>query len=82
MALSLYAVNEGYLDDVTIGNVVAFEAEMHEHARGSHKAAIDAINAKPEYSDENIASLKKIVESYRQTSTLITASEEKAPAKK
>ena len=73
MALSLYAVNEGYLDDVAIGNVVAFEAELHEHARGSHKAAMDAINAKPEFNDENVASLKKIVESYRQTSTLITA---------
>ena len=82
MALSLYAVNEGHLDDVAIGNVVAFETELHEHARGSHKAAIDAINAKPEFSDENVASLKKIVESYRQTSTLITASEEKAPEKK
>jgi F-type H+-transporting ATPase subunit alpha len=78
MALSLYAVNEGFLDDVQIGNVVAFEAELHEHARGSHKAAIDAINAKPEFNDENVASLKKIVESYRQTSTLITVSEEKA----
>jgi hypothetical protein len=81
MALSLYAVNEGYLDDVTIGNVVAFEAELHEHARGSHKAAMDALNAKPEHNDETVASLKKIVESYRQTSTLITVSEEKEKAK-
>jgi len=81
MALSLYAVNEGYLDDVVIGNVVAFETELHEHARGSHKAAMDAINAKPEHNDETVASMKKIVESYRQTSTLITASESKEPAK-
>jgi F-type H+-transporting ATPase subunit alpha len=82
MALSLYAVNEGYLDDVVIGNVVAFETELHEHARGSHKAAIDAINAKPEFNDENVASLKKIVESYRQMSTLVTPSEPKEAAKK
>ena len=73
MALSLYAVNEGFLDDVPIGNVVAFETELHEFARGTHKEAIDSINKNPDYNDDVIASLKKIVEGYRQTSSLVVA---------
>jgi F-type H+-transporting ATPase subunit alpha len=68
MALTLYAVNEGFVDDVPVEKVVEFETEMHAFARQSHKAALDAINAKPEYSDEVVASLKKIVEAYKKGS--------------
>src|SRR5262252_944792 len=68
MALSLYAVNEGYLDDVPVEKVVEFETEMHAYGRQSHKAALDAINAKPEYNDEVVASLKKVVEGYKKNS--------------
>src|SRR6516225_5578130 len=68
MALSLYAVNEGYLDDVPVEKVVEFETEMHAYGRQSHKAALDAINAKPEYNDDVVASLKKVVEGYKKNS--------------
>jgi F-type H+-transporting ATPase subunit alpha len=93
MALSLYAVNEGYIDDVPVEKVVEFETEMHAFARQSHKAALDAINAKPEYNDDVVASLKKIVEGYKKTSgyggvsapsqeTKAAGDAAKAPAKK
>src|ERR1700741_819435 len=49
MALSLYAVNEGYFDDVPATKVVDFEAALHAFARGSYKSVLDGINAKPEY---------------------------------
>jgi F-type H+-transporting ATPase subunit alpha len=68
MALSLYAVNEGYIDDVPVEKVVEFETEMHAFARQNHKAALDAINAKPEYNDDVVGSLKKIVEGYKKNS--------------
>jgi F-type H+-transporting ATPase subunit alpha len=82
MALSLYAVNEGYVDDVPVDKVVEFEAEMHAFARGSHKAVLDAINAKPEYNDEVVASLKKVVEAYKKTSTYGSTSAPKQEAEK
>ena len=31
MALSIYAVNEGYLDDVPVSKILAFEAGLHAH---------------------------------------------------
>jgi len=69
MALSLYAVNEGYLDDVPANKIVDFEAGLHAFARANSKAALDAINAKPEYNDANVGELKKIVETFKKTGT-------------
>jgi F-type H+-transporting ATPase subunit alpha len=69
MALSLYAVNEGYLDDVPANKVVDFEAGLHAFARASHKGVLDAINAKPEYSDAVVADMKAIVEAFKKTGT-------------
>ena len=69
MALSLFAVNEGFLDDVDVNKVVAFEEALHAFARASHKSELDAINAKPEYSDQAVADMKKIIEAFKKTGT-------------
>ena len=70
-----------------VEKVVEFESEMHAFARQNHKAALDAINAKPDYNDEVVASLKKMVEAYKKGSGyggVSTAGGDaaKAPAKK
>ncbi len=67
MAVSLYAVNEGYLDDVEVGNVVAFEAALHAHVRDKFSDLLDQINASGEYNDEIEASLKKAVEDFQRS---------------
>ena len=67
MAISLYAVNEGYLDDVEVGNVVAFEAALHAHVRDKFSDLLDQINASGEYNDEIEASLKKAVEDFKRS---------------
>jgi F-type H+-transporting ATPase subunit alpha len=69
MALTLYAVNEGFIDDVPVNKVVDFEAGLHAFARANSKAALDAINAKPEYNDANVGELKKIIEAFKKTGT-------------
>ena len=69
MALSLFAVNEGYLDEVPANKVVDFEAGLHAFARGNYKAVLDGINAQPEYSDANVAEMKKILEAFKKTGT-------------
>ncbi|MCZ6517192.1 MAG: F0F1 ATP synthase subunit alpha [Gammaproteobacteria bacterium] len=67
MAVSLYAVNEGYLDDVEVGNVVAFEAALHAHVRDKFSDLLDQINASGDYNDEIEASLKKAVEDFKRS---------------
>jgi F-type H+-transporting ATPase subunit alpha len=66
MALSIYAVNSGYMDNVPLNKVVAFEAGMQGFALSSHKADLDAINAEPVLKKHE-ATLKKIVENFVAT---------------
>jgi F-type H+-transporting ATPase subunit alpha len=63
MALSIYAVNNGYMDKVEIKKVVDFESALQGYANSSHKASLDAINAKPVLK-EHEATLKKIIEDF------------------
>jgi len=51
MAVSLFAVNEGYLDDVAVNKVVDFEAAMHSYMRSSQGALLDKINKETSYDD-------------------------------
>jgi F-type H+/Na+-transporting ATPase subunit alpha len=69
MALSIYAVNNGYMDKVEIKKVGAFEAALQAFAKTSYKQALDAINANPVLSAENETALKKICEDFVATGT-------------
>jgi F-type H+-transporting ATPase subunit alpha len=67
MALSIYAVNNGYMDKVDLKKITDFEAALLEHAKTEHKAVLDGINANPKFSKENEAALKKIIEEFVAT---------------
>ncbi|HHJ17235.1 MAG TPA: F0F1 ATP synthase subunit alpha [Gammaproteobacteria bacterium] len=64
MALSLFAANEGYLDDVEVNKIVAFESALLAHFKSSFGSDMDAINANPDYNDEVEAKLRNIVEDF------------------
>ena len=66
MALSIYAVNNGYMDQVALNKVVAFENALQAFAKTSHKADLDAINAEPVLKKHE-GTLKKIVEDFVAT---------------
>jgi F-type H+-transporting ATPase subunit alpha len=40
MAATLFAVNKGYVDDVDLKKVLAFEHGLHQHLRSSHAALL------------------------------------------
>ena len=69
MAVSLYAANEGYLDDVDAEKVVDFEAGLLASFRDNHQKLIDNINASGDYSEKIEAGLKKAVEEFKETGT-------------
>jgi F-type H+/Na+-transporting ATPase subunit alpha len=69
MALSIYAVNNGFMDKVELKKVVAFEAALQAFAHTNYQATLDAINAQPKLSKENEAALKKCVEDFMATGT-------------
>ena len=64
MAFSLFAVNEGYLDDVDIKKVVPFEQSMQAHLRSSHGKLLDEINKNPDYNDEVVAKMKAAMDDF------------------
>src|ERR1700726_4831912 len=66
MALSIYAVNNGYMDKVERTKVVDFEAALQNFARTSHRATLQAINDHPVLKQHE-ASLKKICEEFLAT---------------
>ncbi len=65
MALSLYAANEGYFDDVEIKKVMAFERALHEFARSKHKDLLDMINGSLDYNDDIAAKMKSTMDDFK-----------------
>jgi F-type H+-transporting ATPase subunit alpha len=65
MAISLYAVDKGYIDDVEVNKVVPFEAALHDHIRSNFKDLVDQINESGDYNDDIEASIKKAVEDFK-----------------
>jgi F-type H+-transporting ATPase subunit alpha len=52
MAISLFAANEGYLDDVEVNKVVAFEAALHDYMNSSQAELVAKVNAEAGYDDD------------------------------
>ena len=52
MAMSLFAANEGYLDDVEISKVVAFEAALHSYMAAHQAELVAKVNAEGDWNDE------------------------------
>ena len=65
MAISLYAVDKGYIDDVPVNKVVAFESAMHDYMRSNQKDLLDNINSSGDYNDDIEAAIKKAVEDFK-----------------
>jgi F-type H+-transporting ATPase subunit alpha len=66
MALSIYSVNNGYMDKVNRNKVVEFETALQNFAKSSHRAVLDAINAEPVLKKHE-AALKKICDDFAAT---------------
>ena len=69
MAVSLFAAEKGFLDDVELSKVIDFEAALQDYVNVNHKALLDKINESCDYNDEIAAELTKVLESFKQTQT-------------
>ncbi len=65
MATSLYAANEGFIDDVDVNKVVDFEAALLSYMNSSQSALIEKINASGDWNDEVEAELKAAIEDFK-----------------
>ncbi|TBW56437.1 F0F1 ATP synthase subunit alpha [Marinobacter halodurans] len=69
MGTVLYAANEGFLDDVDVDKVVAFEAALLDWMRTEQGELLAKINEKGDYNDEIAAGLKAAIEKFKTTQT-------------
>ncbi len=67
MALSIYAVNNGYIDKVDRSKVQDYEAALLDFARTNHSRLLEAINANPNLTPEFEQGLKKVCEEFAAT---------------
>ncbi len=65
MAVSLFAVDQGYIDDVEVGKVVQFESAMHDFMRSQYKDLLDKINSTGDYDDAIESALRKAIEDFK-----------------
>ncbi|MBI2800824.1 MAG: F0F1 ATP synthase subunit alpha [Gammaproteobacteria bacterium] len=69
MAVSLYAVDRGYLDDVEVKKVGAFESALHAYMNSSKAQLMKDINDTGDFSDAIDADLKDSIARFKQTQT-------------
>jgi len=65
LAVSLYAVNNGYLDDVEVEKVLSFEKGLKDELKNKHADLIGRIEDTKELSKEDEAALKDIVAGFK-----------------
>ena len=69
MAVTLFAAEHGYVDDVALEKVRDFETVLHSYMKSSKADLMKSINAKPELTDDVEKGLKAALEEFKKTQT-------------
>jgi F-type H+-transporting ATPase subunit alpha len=69
MAVSLFAADQGYLDDVDIKKIVEFEHALLSYMRASQSALMDKINETGDYNDETESGTRSAIEDFKANHT-------------
>ena len=67
LAISLYAAEKGYLDDLPVAQILPFEAGLHAHFAANYADWMKAANDKADWNDQIEATLKKGIEEFKKT---------------
>jgi F-type H+/Na+-transporting ATPase subunit alpha len=65
MAFSLYAANEGYLNDVDVRKVVDFEAAMLAYMKSNQAELLAQINESGDYNDDIAKAMKSALDDFK-----------------
>ena len=69
MAVTLYAVDKGYMDDIELNKIGGFEAALLDHMNGSQEEFMNKLSASGDYNDEVEATIKGGIEGFKKTGT-------------
>jgi len=65
MAFSLFAANEGFLNDADVKKVVAYETAMLAHMKSNQADLVAQINESGDYNDDIAASMRAALEDFK-----------------
>ncbi len=68
-ALVIFAAERGFLEDVELNKVQAFEQALLGYARTQHADLLKQIDEKPDYNDEIVKALSDLVTQFKSTQT-------------
>jgi F-type H+-transporting ATPase subunit alpha len=66
MGMSLFAINQGYLDDVEVPKLLAFEAELHKYMKAQHGALVDKIESTKDLDKDGEAQLAAAIAEFKK----------------
>lgn len=69
MAVVLFAVDKGYLDDVPVNKVVDFEAALHDYLQGTHGNLLKRINDELALTEAIEKALHEALQQFKSTQT-------------
>ncbi len=69
MAISLFAANEGYLDDIAVNQVVSFEAGLHHYMAANQADLMAKVNAEAGWNDELESAFHDVLKDYKANGT-------------
>ncbi len=69
MALTLFAVNNSYYDDIDVKKALAAEKSMRDFIRSNHASLVDAIETTKDLSSDNEAKLHAAIKEWKKTAT-------------
>jgi len=69
MAFSLFAANEGYLDDVDVKKVVDFERALQSYLKSAKSELLDKINASGDYNEEIQGAMHSAIKEFKSSNT-------------
>ena len=64
-AVSLYAVDRGYLDDIDLDRVAGFEAALQDYMASRHADLMSEIQSTPEFNDEVDSRIGKALDDFK-----------------
>lgn len=69
MAVSLFAVDRGFMDDVPLNKVVSFEQALLAYMKDQHAKLLADINKECNYNDEVARNLTQAIQNFKATQT-------------
>ncbi|HVN42176.1 MAG TPA: F0F1 ATP synthase subunit alpha, partial [Steroidobacteraceae bacterium] len=66
MAVTLFAINQGYVDDVDVPKLLAFESELHKYMKASHAALMDKIESTKDLDKDGEAQLAAAIGDFKK----------------